>query len=125
MFTIIRFTLSIIHTFCQKYTSNSCNISSFTKTASHAKEKSFISRFKQFCKLYQDNITEQGSHVCLYFLRGHGMNFKISCHTSAQLAHSLITLGSHLKLIWPRPSLKTTKMSQKGIFGKKLQESMG
>ena len=30
-----------------------------------------------------------------------------------------------LKLIWPRSSLKSTKMSKKGIFCKKFQGSMG
>ena len=45
-------------------------------------------------KLYPDDITEKGSHLCFYFLRG----FKISRHTSAQLARGLKTLGSHLNL---------------------------
>ena len=31
---------------------------------------------------------------------------------------------TRLKLIWPRSSLNTTKMPQKRIFSKKLQESM-
>ena len=32
---------------------------------------------------------------------------------------------TRLKLIWPKSSLKITKMSKKRIFGKKFQESMG
>ena len=43
---------------------------------------------------------------------------RASCHVAN-------TFSTRLKLIWPRSSLKTTKMSKKGIFGKKLQESMG
>ena len=35
------------------------------------------------------------------------------------------SFSTGLKLIWPRSSLKTTKMSKKHIFCKKLQESMG
>ena len=33
--------------------------------------------------------------------------------------------STRLKLIWPRSSLKTTKMPKRRIFGKSLQESMG
>ena len=59
----------------------------------------------------------------------------ISAHARAQMSKNTIPMerrascrvanafSTRLRLIWPRSSLKTTKMSKKD--GKKLQESMG
>ena len=89
MFTIIIFTLSIILTFCRKYTNNSCNISYFTKTASHANENTWISSFQRFCGLEPDDIDWKGKPSLFLFFAWTSRGFKISRHASAQLARGL------------------------------------
>ena len=58
-------------------------------------------------------------------------NRETSAHARAKMSYNAKgklscckCISTRLKLIWPISSLKTTKMSQKRIFGKKLQESI-
>lgn len=68
----------------------------FTKTGSHATKKVAFRASSNFVNFYWDDVMKQGSHVCFYFFAWMSHGFKISCHTSAQLAGGLKTLGSLL-----------------------------
>ena len=68
---------------------------------------------------------------------GHFLKILISAHARVKMSQNAMPVArkpscrdasaflTRLKVIWPRSSPKTTKMSKKRLFGKKLRESMG
>ena len=64
------------------------------------------------------------SHQCKYLSYPSQMR-REPCRTDRRTCKFQPAFSTRLKLVWPRSSLKTTKMSKKRIFCKKLKESMG